>query len=123
MSADIKLSKAQISKIIQWGWYFGSWLANLNKKTLTSVAFPLARNNLPVNNLAFNAINKSERKISGKGAVRTGKGFTLLILNEDMNDIIKFIKSLEDSNVLIDGITETVKYEIKKKKDGFLLAL
>ena len=123
MSADIKLSKAQISKIIQWGWYFGSWLANLNKKTLTSVAFPSARNNLPVNNLAFNAINKSERKISGKGAVRTGKGFTLLILNEDMNDIIKFIKSLEDSNVLIDGITETVKYEIKKKKDGFLLAL
>ena len=33
-----------------------------------------------------------------------------------MNDIIKIIISLQDSDVLIDGITETVKYEIKKKK-------
>ena len=32
-----------------------------------------------------------------------------------MNGIIKIIKSLEDSNVLTDGITETVKDEIKKK--------
>ena len=36
-----------------------------------------------------------------------------------MNDIIKIIKSLEDSNVLIDGITEKVKNEIKNKKTGF----
>ena len=47
---------------------------------------------------------------------RTGKGFTLFILNEDMNDIIKIIKSLEHSNVLIDGITETVKHKIKKSR-------
>ena len=32
MSTDIKLSKAQISKIIQSGGFFGSWLANLRKK-------------------------------------------------------------------------------------------
>ena len=59
---------------------------------LTNVAIPLARNNLPgsVNNLISNAINKFERKISGKGAVRAGKGFTLFISNEDMNDIIRF---------------------------------
>ena len=31
-----------------------------------------------------------------------------------MNDIIKIMKSLEDSGVLIDGVTETVKHEIKK---------
>ena len=30
-----------------------------------------------------------------------------------MNDIIQIIKSLDDSNLLIDGITETVKYKIK----------
>ena len=35
-----------------------------------------------------------------------------------MNDIIKIIKSLEDSNVLIDGIIETVKHKIKKKREG-----
>ena len=37
-----------------------------------------------------------------------------------MNDIIKIIKSLEDSGVLIDGVTATVKYEIKKQEGGFL---
>ena len=38
-----------------------------------------------------------------------------------MNDIIKIIKSLEDSNVFIDGITETVKRE--KQEGQFLPAL
>ena len=40
-----------------------------------------------------------------------------------MNDIIKIIKSLKDLGVLIDGVTETVKHEIKKQEDGFLGAL
>ena len=33
-----------------------------------------------------------------------------------MNDIIKFIKPLEDSGVLVDGVTETVKHEIEKTR-------
>ena len=37
-----------------------------------------------------------------------------------MNDIIKIIKSLEDSGVLIDGVPETLKHEIKKQEGGFL---
>ena len=37
-----------------------------------------------------------------------------------MNDIIKIIKSLEDSGVLIDEVTETVKHEMKKQGGGFL---
>ena len=40
-----------------------------------------------------------------------------------MNDIIKIIKSLEDSGVLIHGITETVKDEIKKQEGGFSWSL
>ena len=60
---------------------FGSWLGNLGKKSLTNITFPLARDNLPVfaNNLTSSAINKFDRKISAKGAVRVGKGFTLFI--------------------------------------------
>ena len=46
MSTGIKLSKAQISEIIQSGRSFGSLLANLGKKALTNVAIPLARGNL-----------------------------------------------------------------------------
>ena len=75
---------------------------------------------LHVDNLTLNAIIKFQKKISRKGAVRAGKGFTLFILNEDMNDIIKTIKPLEDSGVLIDGVTETAKHEIKKKQANFL---
>ena len=51
------------------------------------------------------------------------KGFTLFFLNEDMNDIIKIIKSLEDSGVFIDGVTKTVKYETKMEEGRFLGAL
>ena len=40
-----------------------------------------------------------------------------------MSDIIKIVKSLQDSNALIDGITETVKHEIKKQEGGFLPVL
>ena len=47
MSTDIKLSKAQISKIIQSGGSFGPWLGNLGKKALGNIAIPLARDNLP----------------------------------------------------------------------------
>ena len=72
MSTDMKLSKTQIFKIIQSGGSSGSWLANLGKKARTNFAIPLARDNLPglVNDLASNAINKFEKMISGKGAVR-----------------------------------------------------
>ena len=114
MSTDVKLSKDQIFKIIQSGGSFGSWLDNLGKRALTNITIPLARDILAglVSNLTSNAIDKFERKTSGKGAVRGGKGFTLFILNENMSDIIKIIKSLEDSVVLIDGVPETVKRQI-----------
>ena len=112
---QIKLSKSQISKIIQSGGSFGSWLGNLGRKTLINIAIPLARDNLPGlgSNLTSNAVNKFERNISREGAVRAGKGSTLFFSNEDMNDIIKIVKSLEDSGVSINGVTEKVKYEIK----------
>ena len=56
----------------------------------------------------------------GKELWEWGKRFTLLIPNDDLNDIIKFIKSLEDSGVSIDGVTETVNHEIKKQEGRFL---
>ena len=76
MSTYIKLSKAQISKIIQSSLSFGSWLASLGKKALENIAISLARDNLPglpelpVSNLTSSAINKFHRKVSRKEAVR-----------------------------------------------------
>ena len=54
-----------------------------------------------------------KRKTSEKEALRAGKRFTLFISIEDVNDNIKIIKSLKDSDVLIKGVTESVKNEIK----------
>ena len=66
-------------------------------------------------------INLTE-KISGKWVVRAGKGLILFISNEDLNDIIKIIKSFDNLGILIDGAAETVKDE-KKQEGKFLGAL
>ena len=134
MSTDIKLSIAKLSKMIQLGGFFRGMLISfdkvgkvLGKKKITDLAIPLARENLPglISNLASNAtlnvIDRFRRKISEKRPVIAEKGFTLFILNEDINDIIRIIKSLEDSSVLIDGVTETVKHETKIKKADLLV--
>ena len=48
---------------------------------------------------------------------------TLIISNDEIEDIIKMVKSLEDSGLLIKGVTETVQNEIKEQKGGFLSML
>ena len=60
-------------------------------------------------------------KMCGSGArvVRARRGITIFISNEDMDDITGITNSLENSNVLLDGVTKTVKHEMKKE-GGFL---
>ena len=51
-------------------------------------------------------------------------GFTTLIIsNEEMNDIMKIVKSIEESGLFIKGISETMKNEAKEQKGGFLAML
>ena len=40
-----------------------------------------------------------------------------------MNDIIKIIQALDDSNILLKGVTKTIKNETKEQKGGFLSML
>ena len=47
----------------------------------------------------------------------------LIISNDEMEDIIKIVKSLEDSGLLLKGVTETVQNEVKEQKGGFLSML
>ena len=68
-------------------------------------------------------LNKFERKISEQGAVRAGKAFTLFVSNEDMDDIIKIVNSLEKSGLLIDGSTDTVKNEASKEEGRYIAAI
>ena len=48
---------------------------------------------------------------------------TLIISNDEIEDIIKIVKSLEDSGLLLEGVTETVQNEIKEQKGEFLSML
>ena len=116
MSTDLKLCRAQISKIIQSGEFLGSLLSKL-AGPLMKVAIPLAKNVLAPLGItaAASAIDAGiQKKIHGSGTT------TLIISNEEMNDIKKIVQALEDSNILLKGLIKTIKNETKKRKGGFL---
>ena len=106
-----------MSRIFQSGGLLGKTLGDLGKKALLDISVPLAKDVFPklATKATLSILDKSVRKVSGKGAVRAGKGFTLFISNKNMDDISKIVESLENSGLLIDGATETVKHEIKKQ--------
>ena len=54
-----------------------------------------------------------QKKIYGSGTT------VLTISNEEMEDTIKIVKSLDESRLLIKGISETIKSEAKQQKGGF----
>ena len=55
-----------------------------------------------------------------KKILGSGHDTTLIILNGEMEDILKIVKSLEDSGLLLERVSETIKNEAKKQKGGFL---
>ena len=58
-----------------------------------------------------------------KKILRSGLNTTLIISNDETQDIVKIIKSLEDSGLLLKRVTETVQNEVKERKGGFLSML
>ena len=122
MSTDIKLSKAQFSEIIQSAKLLGSLLGKL-AGPLIKCGVLLAKKFLTplVTMASASALDGSIlRKMRVRGVAKAGKGITLVISNEDIDDIIKIIKSLENSGVLINGVTEIKKHKSKKQQGGFL---
>ena len=59
----------------------------------------------------------SQREMYSASVVKARNGIALAISNEDMNDIIRILKPLENSGVLIDGVNEALKHKIKNKVD------
>ena len=70
---------------------------------------------------AIDGAIQKKKKMRERGIVRGEKAMTLVISNENTDNIIKIIKSLENSDILIDGVSETLIYEIKTKNVGFLV--
>ena len=89
------------------------------------VALPLAKNVLAPLGLtaAMSVIDGSiQKRIHGSGATK-GAGVKLIIEQENMNDIMKIIKALENSGILLKGVWKAIKNEIKEQKGGFLSIL
>ena len=119
MPTDVKLSKAQISKILQCGEFLGSLLSKLSGP-LMKIAVQLAKNILAPLGItaAASAIDAgTQKKIHGSGTT------TLIISNEEINDIMQIVQALEDCNILLKGITKTIKNETKEREGGFLSML
>ena len=126
-AVDIKFSKTQLSKMTQSREFLGKLLGPLLKTGLPlikNVITPLAKSVLIPLGLAAAAsaadagIHKkilgSRRRHSSSSASHNTT--TLIISNKDMDDLIKIVKSLEDSGFLLKGVTELVRNEVKEQK-------
>ena len=123
LSTDIKLSKIQISKMIQSGGFLGKILGPLLKAglpLLKNVIKPLAKSVLIPLGLTA-AVSAADARIHKK--ILGSRATTLIISNDEMKDIIKIVKSLEDSGLLLKGVSETIQNEAKEQKGGFLSIL
>ena len=107
--ADIKFSKIQLLKMIESGGFLGKLLG------------PLLKTGLPLIKSVINQLVKSVLIPLGLAAVASaadagihkkilGSGNTTLIIsNKDMEDLIKIVKSLEDSGLLLKGVIESIQ--------------
>ena len=119
-STDSKLSKTQLSKMIQLEGFLGRLVGPLLKTGLPlikGVIKPLAKGVLIPLGLTAAASAADAgiyKKILGSGTT------ALITSNDEMEDIMKIVKSLEDSGILWKWVSETVQNEVKEQKGGFL---
>ena len=115
-STDVKLSKAQLTTM-QKG-EFLRFLAPLLKSGLPLLNILIKRLGMLGLTAAASATDAAiNKKIFGSGTT------TLIISNDDIKDILKIVKSLEDSGILLKGVSETIKDEAKEQKGAFFSML
>ena len=113
-STDIKLSKAQ--------------LTNMQKGGFLRFLTPLLKSGLPllkcvIKPLGLTAAASATDAAINRKILGSVNHTTLIISTDHMQDLLKRLKSLEDSGLLLDTITETVKNEVQEQKGGFLSML
>ena len=86
---------------------------------MLKVAVPLVTNILASLGITADAsaiekkFKRIQKKIHGSGTT------TLIISNEEINNMNKIVQALEDSNILLKGVTKTIKNEAKEQKENF----
>ena len=125
MSTDIKLSKVHINKIIKEGGNLGKLLMSFLPK-LIKPAISLGKNNLAplVLSAAISATDAAiQKKMYGSRNTKNSENTTLKISDNDIKDMIKIVKALEEHDILLKGITKTIKNETREQSGGFLSML
>ena len=115
MSTDIKLSKVQINKIIKEGGNLDKLLMSFLPK-LIKPAISLGKKILAPLGLSASMSTTDaaiQKKMYGSGNT------TLIISDNDMNYLIKIVAALEEHDILLKGITKTIKNETKEQKEVF----
>ena len=133
LSTDIKLSKTQISKMIQSGRFLGTLLGPLLKTELLLIKHvikPLAKSvliPLGLTAAASSADAGIHKKILGSGKPplesASHNNTILMITNDEMKGIIRIVKSLEDSGLLLKTVSKTFQNQAKEQKGGFMSML
>ena len=122
-TANMKLSKTHLHNIGKSGGFLGRLLGLLLKTGLPLIADvlkPLAKSLLIQLGLTATASATDaaiHKKMFGSG------NRTLIIPDEEMNDIMKIVKPLEGSDLLIKGVSETIETEAQEQKEEFLRML
>ena len=107
--------------MIQSGGFLGRLLGPLLKTGLPlikNVIKPLAKSfliPLGLAAVASAADARMHKKILGSETT------TPIISNDEMEDIIRIVRSLEDSGLLLKGVSKTIQNEIKNKKEDFFV--
>ena len=115
-ATDIKFSKTQLSKMIQSGPFLCKLLGQLLKARLSlmkNVAQSLAKSvliPLGLTSVALAAYAGIHKKVLG-----SGHNTTLIISNKEMEDVLKIVKSLEDSGLLLKGVSEIIQKKMRQK--------
>ena len=123
-STDIKLSKTELSRMIQPGRLLGKLLGSLPRTGLPlikNVIKPSVKSVLVPLRLTA-AASAADAGIHRK-ILRSSHNKSLIISNDELEDFLKIVKSLEDSGISLEGVSETIKNEAKEQNGGFLSIL
>ena len=111
LSGDIKLSKTQLSRIAQSGGFIGRLIGTLLKVGL------LFRKNVLMPLRLTSAASATDATIEKK---IYESGMIILIISNEETDIMKIVKSLVESGLLIKGVRETIESEAKEQGVDFV---
>ena len=124
MSADIKLSRTQIRKMDQFGGFLGRLLGRFLIKPATKILPKLIKPAISVGKNISAPLGLSAAVSATDAAIQKkiyGSGITTLVIsNEELNDIMKIIQALEDQNILLKGVGKKIKNDINIQKGGAL---